>query len=129
MVGHLFMGHVSCLFPGHVAPAAVGLIGVVLADEGRLSMAGEATASEVGYPLFGRRRIVRVMTSGAGKPVSALSLALALQQRFPLAGRSAVGAQLAGSEQSESHSRRDPRPGTKADSERPAALTAVSPSR
>jgi hypothetical protein len=59
-------------------------------------MAGKASASEITDPLFGRRRIMRVMTGGAGKPVSALSLALTLQQRFPLACRSAVRAQLSG---------------------------------
>src|SRR3984893_6006229 len=59
-------------------------------------MAGEASASEISDPLFGGRRIVRVVAGDAGETVSALSLALALQQRFPLAGRSAVGAQLSG---------------------------------
>jgi hypothetical protein len=39
---------------------------------------------------------MRIVTGGTGKTVSAFSLALALQQRFPLAGRSAVGAQLSG---------------------------------
>ena len=96
MVGHLFMGHVSAFFARHVTAATVWLIGVVPGDEGWCSMAGEASASEIRDTLFGRRRIVRVVAGGTGKTISALSLALALQQRFPLAGRSAVGAQLSG---------------------------------
>ena len=96
MIGNLLMGHVHGLFPGHVAPAAVWLIRMVLADKGRRSMASEASASEVTHSLFGRRLTVRVMASGAGKPVSTLSLARALQQRFPLTRRSALWPQLAG---------------------------------
>ena len=92
VVSHLFVGHVFCFFTGHVTAATVGLIRMVFGDEGRRSMAGEASASEISNPLFGRRRMVRIVTGGAGKTISALSLALTLQQRFPLAGRSAVRA-------------------------------------
>jgi hypothetical protein len=59
-------------------------------------MTSETTASEVAYPLFRWRRAVWVVTSGASKPVSTLSLAFALQKRFPLARRPAIRAQLAG---------------------------------
>ena len=37
---------------------------------------------------------MRIVAGGTGKTVSALSLALALQERFPLAGRSSIGAQF-----------------------------------
>src|ERR1700722_14300453 len=96
MIRHLLMGHVSGLFPRHVAAATVEHLRVMLADEGRLSVTGEAPASEVAYPLLGGGRTVRIMTRRAGKPVSTLSLTLALQQSFPLAGCSAVRTQLAG---------------------------------
>src|ERR1700722_14689513 len=96
MICHLLVGHISGLFPRHVAAATVGYLRVMLANKGRLSVAGEAPASEVPPPPLGRGRTVRVMTRGAGKPVSTLSLTLALQQRFPLAGCSAVRTQLAG---------------------------------
>jgi hypothetical protein len=96
VVGHLFVGHVSGFFPWHVTTATVRLIGVVFADEGCGSVAGKASASEIVDPLFGGRRVMRIVTGGTGKTVCAFSLALALQQRFPLAGCSAVGAQLSG---------------------------------
>jgi hypothetical protein len=54
MIGHLFVGHVSCCLPGHVTAATGWLIGVVFGDEGWCSMAGEASASEISDPLFGR---------------------------------------------------------------------------
>src|ERR1700722_1543377 len=95
MVGHLFVGHVSCLLTRHVALATIRLIGVVLAYECGRSMAGETTASEVAYPLLRWRRAVRIVTSGASEPVPALPFALALQQSFPLARRPARRTQLA----------------------------------
>jgi hypothetical protein len=79
-----------------VTLATVWLIGVVPGDKGWCSMASEASASEITDTLFGRRRIVRIVAGGTGETVSALSLALALQQRFPLAGRSSIGAQFSG---------------------------------
>jgi hypothetical protein len=69
---------------------------MVFGNERRRSMADEASASEISDPLFGRRGMVRVVAGSAGKTISALSLALTLQQRFPLAGRSGVRAQLSG---------------------------------
>jgi hypothetical protein len=41
---------------------------------------------------------MRVMTSGAGKPVTAFLLTFALEQRLPLAGRSAFRTQFAGAD-------------------------------
>src|SRR5271163_575272 len=61
MIGDLFVCHVAGFFPGHVAAAAVGLIRVVLADESRLSVAGQTSASKVGDPLFRWRRRVRIV--------------------------------------------------------------------
>src|SRR5580704_14712478 len=94
VVGHLFVGHVTRFFAGHVTAAAVRLIEVVLADKGWGPMAGKASASEICDPLFGRRRDVRIVTGNTGETVPALSLALAFQECFPLAGRSSIGAQF-----------------------------------
>ena len=52
---------------------------MVFTDETRRSMAREALASKVANPLFRRHRGVRIVTSGASKPVPALPLAFALQ--------------------------------------------------
>ncbi len=96
MVGHLFVSHVCGFFAGHVTADTVRLVGMVFGDEGRFSVTGEASVSKINASLFDRRRTVRVVAGGAGKTISALSLALTLQKRFPLAGRSAVRAQLSG---------------------------------
>jgi hypothetical protein len=69
---------------------------MVLADKGWRSMADETSAAEIAYPLFAGRRVMRIVTSSAGKPVTAFLLTLALQQSFPLAGCSALRTQLAG---------------------------------
>ncbi len=128
VVGDLLMGHVSGFFARHVTAAAVRLIGVVLGNKGWGTMAGKAAASEVGDPLLGGGRGVRIVTGGTGKPVPALSLALALQERFPLAGRPSLRAQFSRVDKV-SHIIGRFRPGTKAARERPGALTVVSPSR
>ena len=57
-------------------------------------MACKAAAPEVGDPLFRGGGRVRIVTGGTGKTVAALSLALALQECFPLAGRPSLRTQF-----------------------------------
>ena len=95
VIGHLLMCNILGFLPCHVAERAVRLLRVMLSDECRIAVAGQAFAAKVLDALFRRGIAVRIVAGHAGHAAGTLAIAGALQQRLPLAGRTSPGADLA----------------------------------
>jgi hypothetical protein len=79
------MRNIFCSRVPHVTAGAVGIFLVMRYGELGLAVAGETLCPEEGRALFGRRREVRIVTTGAGHPVPAHALARALSELLNLA--------------------------------------------